>query len=116
MPIDDLNSSLIQLTVHVRDQYDCATDLDLSSVTIVPDLNNIVSFMTIIESAVVNSDFNNIMTSNSLMNILYGGNQNDICQILTSIGQVSNLLAQQNLQLAILSRFDFLNKNYLFIF
>jgi hypothetical protein len=95
--------SWIQLTVYVRDKYDCTTEFDLSSISIVPDINNIISLITIVES----SDYNTVIRSNPLIEILYSGNQNDICQVLTSAGQILNILAQQNLQLAVNSMFFF---------
>jgi hypothetical protein len=103
MSVNDLNVSWIQLTVYVRDKYDCTTEFDLSSISIVPDINNIISLITIVES----SDYNTVIRSNPLIEILYSGNQNDICQVLTSVGQVLNILAQQNLQLAVNSMFFF---------
>jgi hypothetical protein len=105
MPVNDLNVSLIQLMVYVRDQYDCTTEFDLPSISIVPDINNIISLITIVES----SDYSGEISSNPLIETLYSGNQNDICQVLTSAGQILNTLAEQNLQLAINSMFFSLN-------
>jgi hypothetical protein len=105
MPVNDLNVSLIQLMVYVRDQYDCTTEFDLPSISIVPDINNIISLITTVES----SDYSGEISSNPLIETLYSGNQNDICQVLTSAGQILNTLAEQNLQLAINSMFFSLN-------
>jgi hypothetical protein len=115
MPVNDLNVSLIQLMVYVRDKYDCTTEFDLPSISIVPDMNNIISLITTVES----SDYSSGISSNPLIEILYSGNQNDICQILTSVGQILNILAQQNLQSAINSMFlvlFLLTENNLFLF
>jgi hypothetical protein len=101
MPIGDVNSTLLQIVVRVRDIYDCTTEFNLSSISVVSDTNYIMSLMT----AVTTSDDNNQLTSNPLVNTLYGGNQNDVCQVLTSVSQVLNNFAQQNLQLAINSMF-----------
>ena len=91
--IDDLNSSLVQLVVYVRDEFNSVTELNFSAVFIESDMNNIVSLMTTIQSGIINF-------SDPLIQILYGGNQNDVCQILTSLGQTLNVLAEQNLELA----------------
>lgn len=109
MPINDLNSSLIYLLVRVRDQFDCFTELNFSSISISSDMNNILSLITNIQSAVINSDYRSVINMNPIINILYSGNQNDVCQILTSFTQILNILAEQNLQLAIDSMFYFLN-------
>lgn len=116
MPIDDLNSSSIYLIVRIRDQYDCMTELNLSSISITSDMNNMISLMTIIQSAVVNSDFRNIINTNPILNILYSGNQNDVCQILTSFTQILNLLSEQNLQMTINSKSFLLHKMIYFFF
>jgi hypothetical protein len=101
LPIDNLNSSLIQLMVYVRDVFDSITVLNLPSISIVPDIDSIASLMTAIKSTLATTNYSNMMTSNPLVPILYGGNQNDVCQVLTSVSQVLNILAQQNLQSAI---------------
>lgn len=102
IPIDDLNSSLIQPFVRVRDQYDCTTEINLSLIFLQMDLSETLSLLTTIKSTVVNSDYRIVMnTSNSLIEILYGGYQNDICQVLTSFSQILNILAEENLQSAI---------------
>jgi hypothetical protein len=88
--IDDLNSSLVQSIVYVKDEFDCVAELNFSSVFIESDMNNIFSLITSIQSGTINF-------SNSLFEILYGGNQNDICQMLTSVGEILNTLAEQNL-------------------
>jgi hypothetical protein len=101
MPVNDLNVSLIQLMVYVRDVFDSITVLNLPSISIVPDIDSIASLMTAIKSTLATTNYSNMMTSNPLVPILYGGNQNDVCQVLTSVSQVLNILAQQNLQSAI---------------
>jgi len=60
--------------------------MNLSSVSVLPNMNSIISLITIVQSG--------ILTSNSLIDILYGGNQNDVCQIL-------NIIAEENIQFAI---------------
>jgi len=118
IPISDLNSSSIHLLVRIKDILDCTTELEFSSIIITPDINNILSLMTKIESAVVNSDYSGVINSYSFIGVLYGGNANDVCQILTSFTQILINLAQQNLQLAVNSMFfSFLiiiNNFYLF--
>lgn len=93
MPIGgDPNSNLLQIIVRIRDKFDCRIELNLSS-------------SISVQSDMTNSDYYNKMNSNPFVEILYGKNQNDICQVLTSMSQVLNIFAQQNLQLAIQSMF-----------
>jgi hypothetical protein len=109
MPTGNLNSTLLKVLVQVKDQYDCITEMTLSPIFVIPDMNNIISLITTTESSMINSDDNIIISANPLIVSLYGGNQNDICQVLTSAGQVLNILAQQNLHSAIKSMFFSLN-------
>ncbi len=60
--------------------------MNLRSISVLPNMNNIISLITTVQSG--------ILTSNSLIDILYDGNQNDACQIL-------NILAEENIQFAI---------------
>jgi hypothetical protein len=101
MPIGNLNSTLLQILVQVRDKYDCVTEVNLPWISVLPDMNNIISLIKAVESTLPDADYSNMMTANSLISILYDGNQNDVCQILTSVSQMLNILAQQNLQSAI---------------
>jgi len=107
IPIGNLNSSSIHLLVSVKDTFDCTTELEFSLVIITPDINDILSLMTKIESAVINSDYSGMINSYPLIGVLYGGNENDVCQVLNSFTQILINLAQQNLQLAINSMFCF---------
>jgi hypothetical protein len=104
MPIGNLNSTLLQILVHVKDNCDCVTERILAPISVLSDMNNIISLIKTVESAQITGDYSNIMISNPLVPILYDGNQNDVCQVLTSVSQVLNILAQQNLQLAMQSK------------
>jgi hypothetical protein len=107
MPNGDLNSTLLYLLVRVRDNFDCTTQLNLSSISVIPDMKNIVSIMTTIGSPSATLLKDNDMNFNPLINTLYSGNQNDVCQVLTAVVQVVNMMAQQNIQSAIDSMFNF---------
>ncbi|UJR10866.1 hypothetical protein I4U23_015053 [Adineta vaga] len=91
------HSFSLQVTVRLHDSFDCITEFDLSPITVIPDLDNMNSLI----QAITLSDSLNEITSNPIVHILYGGNQNDVCQILTSVSQLLNIFANENLQLAI---------------
>ena len=37
LPCGDDSTSLLHLIVHIRDQLDCITEFNLSSITVIPD-------------------------------------------------------------------------------
>ena len=46
LPCGDDQTSLLHLIVHIRDQLDCITELNISSVTVIPDsvgINNLIN-------------------------------------------------------------------------
>jgi hypothetical protein len=102
MPIGDLNSTLLQLIVHVRDLNDCVTEWNMDPISVISDMNSITNLITMIQSSLENST---LITSNPIINILYSGNQNDICQSLVSVSQILNMMANQYLEIAIASMF-----------
>ena len=98
MPMGDSNSTLLHLIVRVRDIFDCVTEMNMSSISVLPDTINITEFMSVVQSSFNNTVNNNRITSNSFIHILYGsGYENDICQWLISISRILNNKAKQSL-------------------
>ncbi len=101
----DGNSSLLNLVVSVRDMLDCATELDLPTISVVPDISSVTTLIAILQTAGQSFNNNNELTSNPYLQILNSDNQNTISQLLISLAEILNMMAQQNIQTAIASRF-----------
>ena len=94
MPIGDLNSSLLNIIAYIRDEYDCVTKINISSISIIENEVDVNEFLSLIQSTTNNSQ----MSLNPLIRTLYGsGNENDICQWLISIAKILNNRSKQNL-------------------
>ena len=103
MPIGDLNSTLLQLIVHVRDLNDCMTEWNMHPISVISDINSIDNLITTIQSTFKNTENSSIITANPFIQILYDGNQNDVCQWLISFSRILNMMTNQYLQIAIAS-------------
>ncbi|CAF1688849.1 unnamed protein product [Adineta ricciae] len=88
LPANDLNTSVIHLTVFIGDQSDCIQEVNITSVTIIQDLLQI------------NNLLNNIKT-NSTLRLLSNTNQNVVGQVLYSFSQQLNQLDGQNIDKAL---------------
>ena len=94
----DSNSTLLHLVVRVRDTFDCVAETNMSSISVLPDTDNINEFMTAVQLTYNNTLNNSTITLNPFIQILYGnGNENDICQLLISLSQVLNHKGKQSL-------------------
>ena len=77
MPIgDDPNSTFLQLVAHVRDRNGCVREWNMQPISVVPDMNSIITLITAVDLVLENSS---LIISNPLIHILYNGNQNDVC-------------------------------------
>src|SRR5215813_13256840 len=91
LPAGNDNTSLVNLVIHIRDIYDCVAEYNLSSPIVVPDtagINNLIENLQISTSATNN---------NPIVQLLAGGNQNDVGQVITSLSQVFNQMNTENL-------------------
>jgi hypothetical protein len=103
MSIGDLNSTMLHITVRVRDMLGTVTELDIQSISVVPNMIDISALISVAQSTVNISS----KTSKSLLRILYGGNDNDVCQCLISVSQILNNMAKNSLLLALKSMSTF---------
>ena len=111
MPMGDSNSTLLHLVVRVRDTFGCVTEMNMSSISVLPDTHNITEFMTAVQLTYNNTLNDSRITSNPFIQILYGsGNENNVCQLLISISQVLDHKDKQSLLKSITSMFDILVK------
>jgi hypothetical protein len=97
LPAGDDNTSTVNLIVHIRDTLECVAEYNMSSVSVIPDtagINNLINNLQVSTSAVNN---------NPIVQLLAGGNQNTVGQIITSLSQVFNKMNTQNLENAVSS-------------
>ena len=85
LPAGNENSSLLNIIVHIRDNHDCVTEYDLTSINIIPDSTPIT---TLINSLQNSSD--DIYT-NTFLRLLASENQNIVAQIITSFSCQLNI-------------------------
>ena len=94
---DAETETVVNLTVHIRDQRDCITAYNLSSVVISPDLVG----MTDLIDRVLN--VSQTLPSNAFVQLLTSGNQNLVGQLITSFSQQLNRINRQALTNLLLS-------------
>ncbi|UJR18699.1 hypothetical protein I4U23_005606 [Adineta vaga] len=95
LPAGDNQTSLLHLIVHIRDQLDCITELNISSVTVFSDLAAIHNLINDIQNS------SERIITNPIIQLLTYGNQNRFGQIFTSISQQLNQMNNENLNKAI---------------
>jgi len=97
LPAGDDNTSMVNLIVHIRDTLECVAEYNMSSVSVIPDtagINNLINNLQVSTNAANN---------NPIVQLLAGGNQNTVGQIITSLSQVFNKMNTQNLENAVSS-------------
>ena len=112
LPPGDDQTSEVHLLVNIRDQLDCITEYNMSSVTVVSDSAAIDDLIHHIGSS------SNNLASNSIVRLLVSKNQNTVGQLLTSLSQYLNKMNNENLDTAVSSNiliFISNEKNNLFI-
>lgn len=82
----------------IRDFLDCTTEYIIRSVYVQPDTEQINALVDLLQQTEGEQ-----MNTNPLIQLLAGGNQNTVGQILTSIAQVFNQINTQNTDTAVLS-------------
>lgn len=100
LPAGDDNSSIVNLIVHIRDIFECVTEYNMSSVSVIPDtaeINNLINNLQVSTSAANN---------NPIVQLLAGGNQNTVGQVIISVSQVFNKMNTQSIQNAVSSKED----------
>ncbi|UJR24498.1 hypothetical protein I4U23_005873 [Adineta vaga] len=78
LPTSIDNTSWITIIVYIRDELNAVVSVELPSVMVIPDWNEINEFMNMINN------------NNSIVRLLESGNQNIIAQIIISISQIIN--------------------------
>ena len=97
LPAGTDHQSSVYIGGVIRDTLDCVTQVNLSSVTVVADSQQ----MTSLVDSLLNSS--NDITTNPLVQILSSGNQNSIGQVTTSLSQEFNKINYQSITTAVAS-------------
>lgn len=98
LPAGDDQTSIVHLLVQIRDQLDCITELNISSVIVIADTMEMTNLIKDIQSS---SGGN---TSNPLVQLLASGNQNIVGQVLTSVSQQFNRMNEEIIDRAVSSQ------------
>jgi hypothetical protein len=91
---------VMNLIVHIRDTFECITEYNMSSVSVIPDttvINNLINNLQVSTNAANN---------NPIVQLLAGGNQNTVGQVITSLSQIFNKMNTQSIQNAVSSKED----------
>ena len=97
LPSSEGSSSSLELLVSVRDTRSCVTEWNLTSISVQPDSNAIGNLLTDLQGS------SNALTSNPLVQLLAGGNQNTIGQVTSSLSQQFNQMNSDKRQSAVSS-------------
>ncbi|UJR14316.1 hypothetical protein I4U23_001310 [Adineta vaga] len=92
--------SLLNLTVQIRDQLNCATEIQLEPVVVLPDSTVIDTLIDMIENP------DKLNTNNPVIEALVSGNQNLVGQVVTSLSQELNKKNKQDFEDAIRNGID----------
>lgn len=98
LPAGDRQTSLLHLLVSIRDQLECVTEVNISSVHVRADtvaINSLIESMTSLSSQ---------STNNALVQLLSSGNQNTVGQVISAVSQQVNQLNSDNINQASASK------------
>jgi hypothetical protein len=98
LPAGNDNSSLVNLIVHIRDTLDCFAEYNISSPSVLPDTEGINNLIDNLKAST------HVINSNPIVQLLAGGNQNIIAQLIISISQVFNQMNIESLQNTVSSK------------
>ncbi len=99
LPSGDEQTAWLHLFVHIRDQLDCITEYNLTSVIVQSDSSSISDLMNTFQNSTKS------LTTNPLIQLLSSGNQNTVGQVLSSLSQQFNKINSESLQKAVSSRY-----------
>ena len=91
---DDDNASSLHLMVVIRDTSDCVNELNMTSVSVRPDSSTIAELVAVLDNSTP------LLTTNPVVQLLSGGNQNTVSQILSSLSQQFNTINTASINIA----------------
>ncbi|CAF4361336.1 unnamed protein product, partial [Adineta steineri] len=97
LPPGDDQTSLLHLFVHIRNQFDCVTEFNLPSVTVMPDLVGLTDFINNIQN------LSSELIRNPITQLLGSQNQNVVGQLIISLSQQLNKMNSENIDTTILN-------------
>ena len=96
LPANGFNSTLVYVVTRIRDVYGAFTEIDLSPVTVIFDLNTLNDLIDGVLSAGVNLMNSSQLNRNPLVPLLASGNQNLVSQTLAAKIQALNAMSVTN--------------------
>ena len=99
LPAGDVNTSFVNIIVQIRDILNCVTQFSIYSVIVVPDLAVVGTLVNVLQQSSTQA-----INKNPVIQLLSGGNQNTIAQVLTSFSQVFNVMNKQSVETAVASK------------
>ena len=112
LPAGDDQTSSLHLIIRIRDLLECVTELNLTTIYVLPDSAGMNDLVNSLQS----SSTNTATTSNPIARLLSSRNQNTVGQVISSISQQLNKKNNQSMNNVISSklypkiRLDFLDK------
>jgi hypothetical protein len=97
-------STTLHVIAQIRDTFGCVTEYNLSLVIVIPDLLAISNLIKTLQRSNTNR------SSDPLIQLLAGENENTVGQIVNSISQAFNGMNEQNVANAVLSKYIYLMK------
>ncbi|CAF4254278.1 unnamed protein product [Rotaria sp. Silwood2] len=91
LPSGDDQTSILNIVIYIRDLLDCLTEMNMSSISVMPDLSTITDLINNLQSS------SNIIQNNPIVQLLASGNQNIVGQIITSVSQQFNKMNNESL-------------------
>ena len=95
LPSGGDNQTQLNLLVTIRDTLDCVVSVNLSAVKVTVDVSSINQLVDQLSSATTFS------TSSPLVQLLSGGNQNTVAQLVASLSQHFNQIDGKNIDNAV---------------
>ena len=96
LPAGHVNTSVLHLSMSIRDQQDSLTEFNLSSVVVLTDSDEIDQFLVDLQGSGSSSS-----NANPLVQILSSGNQNAVGQVVSSLSQQFNQINTDALRTAV---------------
>ncbi len=100
LPAGDNQTSLLNIVIYVRDILDCITEVNMSSIIVEVNSNDINNLINVLQSSSSSNQINN----NQFIQLLSSGNQNLVGQVITSLSQQFNQMSSQNIDNAVSSK------------
>jgi len=98
LPAGDNQTSLLNLVIYVRDILDCITEVNMSSIIVQVNSNDINNLINVLQSS------SNQINNNQFIQLLSSGNQNVVGQVITSLSQQFNQMSNENVDNAVSSK------------